>query len=265
MFILILCIIACPVAAQVKFCSWNIQNFGKSKSDSEVVIIAQTLRDFDLVSVVEVVAGNGGAQAVARLADVLNRAGAKWSYVISNPTTGSQGGSERYAFLWKTASLRQHGKAWLDTFFCAEIEREPFMSDFVYGERHFTAVAFHAVPKSRQPEREIKYLRYFPEKYTGKVLVFAGDFNCPQSHTVFNPLREMGFQPAFAGCKTTLKTEMKNGECLASEYDNIFYPASQIARIGSGTVAFYSGFASLRAARQVSDHLPVWLEFDFSR
>lgn len=62
---------------QVKIVSWNIANLGKSKSVSEIQFMAQTLKDFDVVAIQEVVAGSGGAQAVAQLADELNRMGSK--------------------------------------------------------------------------------------------------------------------------------------------------------------------------------------------
>ena len=39
--------------------------------------MAETLRDCDVVAIQEVVAGPGGSQAVAKLADELNRKGAK--------------------------------------------------------------------------------------------------------------------------------------------------------------------------------------------
>ena len=63
--------------AQVKIVSWNLQNFGKSKSTEEIQFVANTLRNFDVVALQEIVAGYGGAQAVAKLADELNRMGSK--------------------------------------------------------------------------------------------------------------------------------------------------------------------------------------------
>ena len=62
--------------SQVKLLSWNIENLGKSKSDSAITYIANTVKDYDVVVIQEVVAGNGGAQAVAKLAGELNRKGA---------------------------------------------------------------------------------------------------------------------------------------------------------------------------------------------
>ena len=74
--------------------------------------MAQTIKSFDIVAIQEVVAGYGGAQAVARLADELNRKGAKWDYSVSNPTSSSAYKTERYAFLWKTATVKLIGKPW---------------------------------------------------------------------------------------------------------------------------------------------------------
>jgi endonuclease/exonuclease/phosphatase family metal-dependent hydrolase len=61
--------------------SWNIQNFGKSKSEVEINLLQYTLKNYDIIAIQEVVAGYGGAQAVAKLADELNRKGSKWDYV----------------------------------------------------------------------------------------------------------------------------------------------------------------------------------------
>ena len=55
--------------------SWNIQDLGRTKNDEELEAIAQIIRDADIVAIQEVVAGYGGAQAVARLHDLLNRKG----------------------------------------------------------------------------------------------------------------------------------------------------------------------------------------------
>ena len=114
--------------SQVKILSWNVENLGKSKSDSTIVFIANTIKDYDVIALQEVVAGHGGAQAVAKLADELNRRGAKWDYTISNPTSSSAYKTERYAFLWKTAKVKKIGTAWLEKKYHLEIDREPFLS-----------------------------------------------------------------------------------------------------------------------------------------
>jgi endonuclease/exonuclease/phosphatase family metal-dependent hydrolase len=95
-------------------------------------------------------------------------------------------------------------------------------------------------------------------------LIFAGDFNCPQSHTVFNPLKKMGYQSILVNQKTSLKKECKNGKCLASEFDNIYYNDCKINSLNSGIISFYKNFNSLQEARAISDHIPIWLEFSLN-
>ena len=250
--------------SQTKLLSWNLENFGKSKSDQELTFIANTVRNYDIIAIQEVVAGYGGAQAVAKLADELNRKGAKWDYTISNPTTGNGYKSERYAFIWKTSKIKKIGKAWLEIKYHLEIEREPYFCTFQYENKQFTVVTYHAITKKMQPETEIKYFKLLPDEYPALNLIFTGDFNCPQSHTVFNPLKKMGYRPILVNQKTSLKQKCKNQECLASEFDNIFFKTSKIKNIRSGFIPFYKSFGSLKEARKISDHVPIWIEFSLN-
>lgn len=255
----ILLIIVFSVKAQVSVCSWNIMNLGKSKSDSELKFIALTLTKYDVIAIQEVVAGEGGAQAVSKLVALLQTKGTKWDYAISDPTSSENKASkERYAFIWKTAKVKRIGNSWLDQNYQKEIDREPFMSTFQYSKKSFTLVSFHAVPKKKNPASEIKYFKFFPALYPKLNLVFLGDFNCPQSHTVFNPLKKLGYKPVFTNQKTSLRQKCKNKDCLASEYDNIFYTTSTISCVSKGVIPFYTSFTSLKEARKISDHIPVW-------
>ncbi|MGI8637280.1 MAG: endonuclease/exonuclease/phosphatase family protein, partial [Segetibacter sp.] len=177
----------------ISICSWNLKDFGNSKNEEELGFIADIIKGFDVVAIQEVVAGSGGPQAVARLSDVLNRKGAKWDYTISDPTSGENSyKQERYAFLWKPSKLSKKGDAWLERQYNAEIDREPYFASFENHGRLFTLANFHAITKKMQPETEIKYFKYIPAEYPSSNLIFAGDFNCPQSHSVFNPLKTLG-------------------------------------------------------------------------
>jgi len=248
----------------VSVCAWNLENFGKSKGDDIIDFVANTVKGFDLIAIEEVVAGDGGAQAVGRLNDILNRKGVKWDYTISDPTVSSSYKTERYAFLWKPSKLKKIGDAWLEKKFNLEIDREPFYANFQAEDKMFTLVTFHAITKKMQPETEIKYFKFIPAEYPDKNLIFAGDFNCPQSHTVFNPLKSMGFKPIFTGQKTSLKQYCVEDECLASEFDNIFYKSEKVNFINSGIIPFYTNFADLQEARKVSDHVPIYFEFSLN-
>ncbi len=244
---------------QVSICSWNLMNFGKSKSDTELAFIAKILNDYDVVTIQEVVAGDGGSKAVYRLVAILNNKGLKWDYAISNPTTSANHSSrERYAFLWKTSKVKKIGASWLELNYQEEIDREPFMSTFEFKGKQFTIASFHAVPKKKNPESEIKYFKLIPALYPKLNLVFMGDFNCPQSNSVFNPLKKMGYLNIIENQKTSLRQKCINNDCLASEYDNMFYYSIKIKRIQSGIVPFYKSFLTVKEARKISDHIPIW-------
>jgi deoxyribonuclease-1-like protein len=263
LYCLLFILIFTPFYSQTKLVSWNLENFGKSKSNQEMEFIANTLKDYDIVAIIEVVAGNGGAQAVARLADELNRKGSKWDYSISDPTTGTTG-VERYAFVWKTNVVTLKGKPFLEQKYENQIDREPYLATFEQKGKSFTVAAFHAVPKNKHPENEIKYFKLLPAEYPTLNLIFAGDFNCPQSHKVFNPLKKIGYQSILVNQKTSLKQKCKQDQCLASEFDNMYYFTSKITAKNKGVISFYKNFNSLREARKISDHIPIWFEFSLN-
>lgn len=263
LFLVVQLLCASSLIAQLKICTWNLQNFGDSKDEEQIAFIAANLRQFDIVAVQEVLVGPGGARAVARLNDALNRTGSKWMYAISEPTTSYENMQqrERYAYLWKPSVATLKGKPFLDSQFEQQIEREPYRATFLYNGKEIELASFHALPKKKNPEQEIKYLQLFSELQGHRPIIFLGDFNCPQSHTVFTPLFKLGYKAALLNQKTTMKQECKDGECLASEYDNIFYPAKLVKVQQQGVVPFYKSFNSdMKRARKLSDHLPVFAE-----
>lgn len=258
--ILVFLIITSSTFSQVKLLSWNIENLGNSKSNKDILFIANTVKDYDVIALQEVVAGDGGAQTVAKLADELNRKGSKWDYIISEPTSSSAYKTERYAFLWKTSKVKKIGEAWLEKKYNLEIDREPYYCTFQYNTKQFTIANFHAITKSKQPETEIKFFKLLPAQYPNLNLLFVGDFNCPQSHTVFNPLKKMGYQSVFVNQKTSLKKECKKEDCLASEFDNIWYNSTKTSVNNSKVLHFYNSFNTLKEAREISDHIPITTE-----
>jgi endonuclease/exonuclease/phosphatase family metal-dependent hydrolase len=261
--LIFLILFATTLQAQLKILSWNLQDFGKSKSDSTIVYIANVVKTYDVVAVQEVVAGYGGAQAVAKLAAELNGKGTKWSYVLSDPTSSSAYKTERYAFLYQTATVKLIGKPWLEQKYGLLIDREPYYATFQYNNKQVTLVNFHAITKSKQPETEIKYFKFLPNQYPTLNLVFLGDFNCPQSHSVFNPLKSMGYKSAFTNQKTSLKTKCKGNDCLASAFDNIWYNATTMHVKNTKVIPFYKDFQNFNQAKHISDHIPISAEIHF--
>lgn len=257
------CSFAFQPDSSLNICSWNLKDFGKTKSDAEIEFIANTIKQFDIVMIQEVVAKDpGGAQAVGRLGEALNRKGTKWEYRISNATSGENSyKKERYAFLWKPSKVTLVGKPWLETKFHIEIDREPFFATFKVSNKIFTLANFHAITKRMQPETEVKYFKYLPEEYPDLNIIFGGDFNLPQSHTVFNPLKKMGYLPALSNQKTSLKQSCINDDCLASEFDNFYYNSDKITFVSAGIIPFYKNFIDIKEAREISDHVPISFKF----
>jgi len=251
------------VFGTISICSWNLKDFGKSKSDVEIDFMVSTIQNYDVIAIQEVVTNVDGAQAVARLVDILNRKGSSWDYTVSDPTISSSANtSERYAFIWNKKTVTKLGAAWLENHYVVEIEREPFFGTFKKDGETFTLVNFHAKPKSKQPETDIKYFKFIPALYPALNLIFCGDFNCSQSNTVFNPLKTLGFKSALVGQKTSLRMKCLQDDCLASEYDNFFYDPKKTLLVKSGVVHFYKSFSSIAEARKISDHIPIFLSFN---
>jgi endonuclease/exonuclease/phosphatase family metal-dependent hydrolase len=207
-----------------------------------------------------VVALNGGVESIERLQRELARSGESWEYAISEPTSSSAYKVERYAFLWKSRKVEKKGEAWLEKKYNLEIDREPYFITFKVKGKEFTLANFHAITKSRQPETEIKYFKFFPGEYPDHRLIFCGDFNLPQTHSVFNPLKEKGFIPALSGQKTSLRDRCLDDGCLANEYDNFFLQPEKFELVEKGVIHFYRDFTDFEDARKISDHIPVYIE-----
>lgn len=244
---------------EVHLVTWNLLNFGKSKDDEEVAFMADLLREADVVAIQEVNTGPDGAQAIARLADELDRRGANWDYVVSDATVGP--GSERYAFLWKSSRVRRIGEAWLEPSLAEEIDREPYMARFetTNGGQRMLLASLHAVPRAKKPADEVVLLDNLHALYPDENLLVMGDFNLSQKHRAFDDLKEVGYVPVLVDQATSLRMKRKDGEYLANEYDNIFYEPEALVSSEAGVIDFVGEFRTLKQARTISDHLPVYM------
>ena len=248
---------------QISVISWNIQDFGKTKNSEELDRMAQILRDADIVALQEVVAGYGGAQAVAKLSDNLNRKGEKWDYVISNPTNSPKYVTERYAFIWKTKNIKIKNRGALILELDSLVDREPFFLDFYIKGRKLSIINFHSRPHNKNPEREILAITdYLNSDDFQHPIILAGDFNVDQKKLVFKGLKEQGYTAAVTDAKTTLKFNCTIDGYLNYPIDNIFY-SDKILANKSYAIDFVKVCENLTSARELSDHLPVFLNFSF--
>ncbi|NYJ28602.1 endonuclease/exonuclease/phosphatase family protein [Allomuricauda sp. ARW1Y1] len=260
---LILIVFHCVVLGQhkeIKLLSWNIKDFGRTKNSEELNEIAEIVRDADILAIQEVVAGYGGAQAVAKLADILNRKGAKWDYVISDPTNSPKYITERYAIVWKTNNIKIKNRGWLVSELDSLVDREPFLLDLYVEGNKFTLINFHSRPYNKDPESEIIALSNFIIDSLETPLIIAGDFNVDEKIPVFDFLKDNGFKAAISNAKTTLKRKCDGTDYLNHPIDNIFY-SQDIYKTEGKTIDFVKFCDELEDARKLSDHLPVLLRF----
>ncbi|TLP79760.1 endonuclease/exonuclease/phosphatase family protein [Maribacter sp. ACAM166] len=245
----------------ISLISWNIRDFGKTKNSDELDRIADIVRDADIVAIQEVVAGYGGAQAVAKLADNLNRKGSKWDYVISDPTNSTNYVTERYAFIWKTKNIKIKNRGLLIADLDSLVDREPFFIDFYIKGRKLTVLNFHSRPHDKNPEREILAITDFLKINASQhPIILAGDFNVNEQELVFDGLKTLGYNASISNDRTTLKQGCDGNNYLNYAIDNIFY-SKNITKVESSTIDFVRVCENLDDARTLSDHLPVVLRF----
>lgn len=241
--------------------SWNLYNFGKSKDDVEMAFIAGQVPDVDVLAIQEVSTLEHGEDAVMRLTRALAEDGkGTWAYVVSEPTSGR--GSERYAFLWRPDRARLVGQPWLEPSLAEPIDREPFLARFERLGQTVLIASFHAVPSGRSPHREISLLGRIPDRYPDEPVLIVGDFNLAPTHSAYDALVKRNLLPALADQLTTIKQRRDDeGNRLANPYDNILYDARRLRPLAAGAVDFTEVFPTLRDARALSDHLPVYFAF----
>ncbi len=249
-------------AAQIRLVTWNLYNFGRTKDDQEISVAAETLRDADVVAVQEIVTSPPGSQAIGKLDRELDRTGAAWDYRISKPTTGP--GTEKYAFLWKPSRLRLMGQAWLEASLADSLDREPYLARFKHREsgRTLLVASLHAVPSSKNPEREVALLNRLDWQYETDHVMLVGDFNLDEDDPAFDELRGLGYAAVLDDQPTSLRRKRRDGPNghLANEYDNIFYETGPLRKTRGGVLDFTPRFSSLKEARSLSDHLPVYTD-----
>lgn len=255
----------------IVFVSWNLCNFGCSKEHQEILFMADVLRNADIVAIQEVSTSNCGAQTTAKLADWLNRKGAKWDYIVTESTHESDS-KERYAFLWKTKRIKLVKRNNLLLSNLSNVmEREPALVEFKVDGKSVFIGTCHLVPTKKKPELELVHIGESRDIKKKKNLIFAGDFNL--GYKKLKPIfcDFMGLKLHIKN-KTSLKRKYsEKKEYLYKGYDNIATQGINIKRSGiidfvkeleiQGSIYYMPFEQRLTEARKVSDHLPVFIEF----
>jgi deoxyribonuclease-1-like protein len=253
---------SCP-KNRIVVVSWNAGNFGQKKSDATMEIMADVLREADIVLLQEINTV-GGAQAVSRLQNELSETGAKWDMLASAPTEPRNKETEAYAVVYRTDRLGlERRESGLVEGLQNQISREPFRTVFKTKDgKRFSAYSFHAVPANKNPIREIRALSGSDELAKTEAGIIGGDFNMA-ANKIDSIFANIGFAATASG-KTSLKQKPEeNGNYRLHDFDHLYVKG--FTSCGSGVIDFVAHKfspvteASLTEARKVSDHLPVWV------
>lgn len=249
----------------VKLISWNLRDFGNSRDYSEIRAISEVLRHADVVAIEEAVAIDpGGAQAVGRLVDELDRSGEDWEYIISDPTNSpSHYISERYAFLWKSSKAKLLGKAKLLSEVDEVVHREPFVARFKIKNSIITMINYHSRTNKNGADDEsleINAISNYLTRANIDNVIWSGDFNLEIGHEAFKAIKSTGYQNCLNGEKTTLKKKCNSGKYLSNAEDNILYSLKDYTSSEPKVLDFVGSINCMRVKELqliYSDHFPI--------
>ncbi|HZD26706.1 MAG TPA: endonuclease/exonuclease/phosphatase family protein [Alphaproteobacteria bacterium] len=268
--------------------TWNVREFGrKRRSDTAILFIAEIVSQFDLVALTEL------RSDLADLKRLMERLGRYWKVVMSDFIDDPGGNEERIAYLYDSRMVVFTGLA-------AEADaprverggerlpefswwRAPYMASFAAGSFDFVVLAAHIRWGSGVNDRlrELDEFRQWVvrRRSTGAAVdndfIVLGDFNVPSLRS--SAYRALSGDPASPDLMMPAGLAKLPGSNLERDarYDQILHSPTQLDRFSGrgGVLDFYAGdWAPLypeaasrpktRAAftRELSDHLPLWLQ-----
>jgi endonuclease/exonuclease/phosphatase family metal-dependent hydrolase len=252
--------------------TWNIQNFSEKKTWRTLKYMADIIERFDIVAVQEI---KTDLRGLAKLQEILP---GKYRVLVSDVT----GNNERFAFIYDERTVEATGLASdiaLDVRSADhegfQLHRMPYCASFKAGRFDFTLVSVHIFDsKASFKEREIDVLAGRIDKMSktpkAKVvdqdLFVVGDFNIKKDgDRFFNALVKHGFQ--MPPILKTLKTNLLR----TGTYDKIVWAAkaADIKFAGRCNIVpfnqvLYQDARPKGGKRQISDHLPLWAEFEIN-
>lgn len=253
-----------PLEAQVRIASWNIRNLGWDNG-KDYAALAEVGSRFSFISVQEVMSDEG----IERFRSALDaRTGETWEQLCSH-LVGRSSYQEMYCFVWRPSQIEWIGGAAVYLDDGDVFAREPFSAEFrTLGGFGFVATSIHAIygdsVEARMAEAEalLSYRQWLDENHAGIPVFLMGDFNLAPSNPAWSGLRQIA-EPVLEEGATTISTI--DGR-FANLYDNIWVPLDFDLPIAAfGRLEFphrVLGITHEKARDTVSDHIPVWIEFE---
>lgn len=248
----------------IRIASFNIQVFGESKLGKSwvVEVLARIVRQFEIVAIQEI--RSKEQHVVPEFVELVNREGSQYNYVIG-PRLGRTISKEQYAFLYDTAEIE------IDTSSPGTIQdpndqmhREPFVARFrARTPDPRTSFTFWLVNAHTDPDEVAEEVDVLADVFlvmqTARPeeddVILLGDLNAAAD--------QFGALGQIPGITWAVRDATTNTRRTAM-YDNLLFDRRRTAEY-TGTWGVYDYEAAFQLTRQqalsVSDHLPVWAEF----
>ena len=277
--------------------TWNLRAFGDltakwlaEPGDSpkrdwySVACIAQVAARFDVIAVQEV------RRNTTALHFLLEQLGDAWRVIVSDVTEGGPGNGERLTFLYDSTRVQPSGLVG-EIVLPAAVEgptdqfaRTPYAASFVRGSAEFTLTTLHVIwganPRSRLPEITAfaEWMRAWADRTDrwNQNLLVLGDFNLDR---IGDPLFE-----AFVSTGLWPPPELNDIPRTVFDNDTSKHFYDQIAwfsdpngkslltsltyALRAGSFDFLphvlGGRTRAEASWMISDHYPLWVEFQLT-
>lgn len=250
---------------KIRIASFNIQVFGQSKlaKPDAMSVIVQCIRQFDIVAIQEVRAK--GDNVLPDLVKQLNADGSRFSYLIG-PRLGRTVSTEQYAFVFDTNRIEYDPSSIATMNDPADLlHREPFAARFrVRTNSPAQAFTFYLVNIHTDPDEVKQEVNALGDAYQAILssspaeddVILLGDLNANE--------KQLGKLAQIKGMHWVVSGGVMTNTRQNKAYDNIlFYGPATTEYTGSwGVLNFEQVFQLSRdQALKVSDHFPVWAEF----
>jgi len=262
--------------ATVRIASWNVLNLGE---DTPVDERAEIAAQFDIVALQEV-ESLGGVERLRRRIEQVS--GTSWGEAAS-PKTGTGNAAEYYVFLYRNDRVKgvpEGPRGVYPEASATDFSREPSFATFKAGNSGFTLVTVHVTFASGAAiTAEVgrladawTYVQNLDPKENDVLLM--GDFNRDKpTHTAFSRLKALGVTNVIAGDGVFTTLGSKANQVGSNWYDNIWIDRQYTAHEFTGRfgvdpihLRYYqnSEHPHLEVRKRISDHCPVWAEFEVS-
>ena len=256
------------VAETVEIAAFNIQIFGKTKSQKEDVmtLLREIVREFDIVLIQEI--RDASEQTMQNFVEEINQMeGPNYSF-ISSERLGRTTSKEAYAYVYNTETIQFiHGSDYVYTDIHDVFEREPYIASFEAGNFDFVLVGIHIKPDDAYNEignLTLVVSSIQTANLNEKDIIVMGDFNADGTYfdedSTSNMFRSYKYNWLITNeMDTMVKTDYT--------YDRIVILDSTLNHeydAGSAQVFYFDqvyGLNNQTFASEISDHYPVFAQY----